>query len=102
MRWCSGAAPDAASSGAVAEDERGVDPPEPKRIAQQKLRFPVYARAPHVVQLAGRIGILEVDARRQPLPPAGQRADRGLDRAARTERVTIVALGSADRHPLGM
>src|SRR5205814_583018 len=69
------------------------------RRAKQEFGSPLAAQA---VQVAGRVGTLEVDGRGEPAPLHGERANRRLDRAARAKRVAVVALGAADAEPVGV
>src|SRR5207244_11270729 len=73
----------------------------------QTCALPIFRRrrpalAAQAVQVAGRVGTLEVDGRGEPAPLHGERANRRLDCAARAERVAVVALGAADAEPVGV
>ena len=52
----------------------------------------------HDVEIAGWIGILVIDRRRNPLPIQRKRTKRRFDRAGRAERMRIITLGPAYRN----
>src|SRR2546423_1611500 len=66
-----------------AEEERSVDSSEAKRIAEQIVGRKLQPGSRHMGQVAGWIGRIQVERRRNPAVPAGQRADCSLDRSAR-------------------
>src|SRR3989449_3744629 len=86
----------------TSQHHRGVDPAEPERVGEHHLRRRRSAVAAQAVQVAGRVGTLEIDRGRKPAPLHGERADRRFDRPARAEGVAVVALGAADTEPVGV
>ena len=82
------------------EHERGVEPAEPERRRQHAPVGAVAAGPQQARQERRDLGIrvVEVDRGRRPAVADRQRADRGLDRARRTERMAVERLGAADRH----
>src|SRR6266571_3469486 len=86
----------------TSQHHRGVDPAEPERVGEHHVRCRRSAIAAQAVQVAGRVGTLEIDGGGEPAPLHGERANRHLDRAARAERVAIVALRPADAEPVGV
>src|SRR3989475_13024119 len=97
-----GAACRAPASIGTSQHHRGVDPAESEGVGEHDVRRRRPALAAQAVQVAGRVGTLEVDGRGEPAPLHGERANRRLDRAARAERVAVVALGAADAEPVGV
>src|SRR2546421_9245232 len=86
----------------AAQHQGGVDPAEPERVGEHHVRRRRAALAAHAVQVARGIGTLEIDRGGKPAPLHRERADRHLDRAARAERVAVVALCAADAEPVGV
>src|SRR6195256_468593 len=86
----------------AAQHQGGVDSAEPERVGEHHIRCRGAALAGQAVQVAGGIGTLEIDPGGKPAPLHRERADRRLDRAARAERVAIVALRAAHAEPVGM
>src|SRR5882724_5721430 len=84
------------------KDQTRINPTEPKRVAQHELRLRLAALAADVVEVAGRVRGLQIHGGRQPAMPEGQRANGGLDRAARSQRVAVIALGAAQGQPVGV
>ena len=54
----------------------------------------------YVVEVAARVGDVEVDRRWHPLPFEGQRANGRLERPACAERMSVEALGPTHRNPV--
>src|SRR5207249_1172664 len=71
-------------------------------VGEHHLRRRRSAVAAQAVQVAGRVGMLEIDRGGKPAPLHGERADRRFDRPARAEGVAVVALGAADTEPVGV
>src|SRR2546425_8308021 len=86
----------------AAQHQRRVDPAEPERVGEHHLRRRRAALTAQAVQVARGIRVLEIDRGRKPAPLHRERADRRLDRAARAERVAVVALRAADAEPVGV
>src|SRR2546425_448031 len=84
------------------QHQRCVDAAEPERVRHHDLGGRGTAFSGEAVQVAGGIGALEVNRRGQPAPLHRQCADRRLDRPARAQGVSIVALGAADAQPVGV
>src|SRR5687768_9904508 len=86
---------------APAEEQGGIDPPKPERVAQEVVGAETPARPRYMVQVAGGIGEVQVDGWRQPGTAAGQGADGRLDGAARAESMAVVPLGAAEGETVG-
>src|SRR5947207_6244431 len=78
----------------------GVDAAEAERVGEHHGRDGRAPLAAEAVEIASGGGPLEIDRGGEPAPLHGQSADRRLDRAARAERVAVVALGAADAQPV--
>src|SRR5574338_1289007 len=72
--------------------ERGVDPPEPERVAHHAVEVRMASHRRHVVQVARGVGRSQIHGWRDPPMPKRHRADGGLDGARGAKRVPVVAL----------
>src|SRR6185312_15832182 len=94
-------APGCASLHYPAEDQRGIDTAESKRVAEHVLH-PVGMPCPRdVVKIARRIALCKVHGWRQPFAVYGEGADRGLYRSRCTQRMAVISLRSASLHGRG-
>ena len=82
--------------------DAGIDAPESERITHNIIEFGGATAIWHDVEIAGRIGILVIDRRRDPLSIQRERTKCGLDRAGRTERVRIITFRPTYRDVFGM
>src|SRR3954465_5977701 len=78
-----------------AQYQRGVDSTEAEGVGEDVLHPLLPPGSRQKVKIAGLVRNLKIDRGRQPLLIKGERADRGLDRTRRAERVSVIALGSA-------
>src|SRR6185295_2657903 len=84
------------------EEEAGVDAAESERVAEEVVRLQRHSVGIDGGQVAHRIGAVQVDRRWDPTTVTGQGTDRCLDRATRSQCVTVVTLGPAERRPVGV
>src|SRR3954453_2822876 len=84
------------------KEEACVDTAETERVAERVVRLQLHSVRLDVGQIAHRIGAIQIYCWRHPPAMTGQGTDRCLDRATRSQRVTVVTLGPAERRPVGV
>src|SRR5438034_11223401 len=84
------------------QNDSRIDTTEPERIAERVLDTLLTPRVRDVVEIAGRVRLVEVQCRGQPAALEGQSGNRDLERAGRAECVSIVALRAADLELVGV
>src|SRR5581483_3765558 len=77
------------------DDEGRVVAAEPERVRDGHLDVLLPCLVRHVVQIALRVGVVEVDGRRDQPAVEGHHAGGGLDGARRAEQVPVHRLGRA-------
>src|SRR5688572_22832402 len=77
-------------------NHRRIVPAKSKTIAHRKVETPLAGRIGRVVEVASRIGIGQVDRRRNHALSDGFHRHDQLDAAARTERMPELAFGAAN------
>src|ERR1700722_2356505 len=85
-----------------AEDQRGVDSAEAERVVQGDVDGLVAADIGDYIEVAGRVGGLIIERRRDMAALDRQRAEDRFDRARGAERMGGEGLGSADGEPAGV
>src|SRR6478672_10925886 len=80
--------------------DRCVDAPEPERVADDDVEVSGASDARHVIEVARLVRRLEVHRWRNPAVAQRERTDGRFDRSRRAERVSVVALRAAYRHPV--
>src|SRR5487761_217015 len=78
------------------DHERRVVAAKAERVRDRHLDLNLARRVGDVVEVALRVGLIQVDRGREHATVQGQHAGRGLDRAGRAEQVAVHRLGGAD------
>src|SRR5487761_1041575 len=78
------------------DHERGVVTAKAERVRDHHLEVNLARLVGDVVEVAVRVGLIQVDRGREQPTVQGQHAGRGLDRAGRAEQVAVHGLGGAD------
>src|SRR5579864_3590050 len=84
------------------QGEAHVVPAKPVRRAQREVDASAAATVGHVVEVALRVGLVQVDRRRYELVTNGQNRDDRLDRAGRAEQVPVHRLRRRHRDGAGL
>src|SRR5262249_12251184 len=84
------------------EHQARIDPAESKAVAQDELGIGHFALTGQIGQITGRVGLFQIDSRREPVVLAGQGTDGGLKGTARAQCVAVIPLGAADRNLAGV
>mmetsp|Transcript_2854 Transcript_2854/g.8847 ORF Transcript_2854/g.8847 Transcript_2854/m.8847 type:complete len:364 (-) Transcript_2854:341-1432(-) len=85
----------------LGKEKRGIVPAKAEVVRHDSLEpVDVLHRVGHVVEVEFRVGIVQIDRRRDVAGGEHLDGDRGLDRASRAEQVARHRLGARDLEPL--
>lgn len=80
----------------LSQNERGIDAAETKRVGQDGAKGCFTAMEWRVVEIAGGIGLGEIQRGRDVLIFKSKSGKNGFDRGGGAERMTVISFGAAD------